>query len=75
MGYVNNDPVGWSTDVRCWWKNDQTHFSSADIFEPQPLLNDANVCKYLDFSKPIASFQLADAAPLRRHTLRGHHHG
>jgi len=39
-------------------ENEVTHFVSADIFEPQDVLEHPLVRKYLDFSKPIALLQV-----------------
>src|SRR5262249_14238926 len=46
-------------------ENDRTYFSAADIFKPAEVLNDEVVRRHLDFSEPIALYQLG--------TL--HHHG
>lgn len=56
--YVDNDPVVLSHGRALLIENDQTHFCAADIFEPDQVLNDNIVRKYLDFSKPVALFQL-----------------
>lgn len=56
--YVDNDPVVVAHGRALLEENDQTHFSSADIFTPQHSVNDENVRRYLDFSEPIALFQL-----------------
>jgi len=39
--------------------HDKTHFSTADIFEPRQVINDEIVRRYLDFSQPIALFQIS----------------
>jgi SAM-dependent methyltransferase len=57
--YVDNDPVVLAHGRALLEENDQTHFSSADIFEPREVVNDEIVCRYLDFSEPIALFQLS----------------
>jgi hypothetical protein len=57
--YVDNDPVVLAHGRALLEENDQTHFSAADIFEPCQVLNDEIVRKYLDFSEPIALFQIA----------------
>jgi len=56
--YVDNDPVVLAHGRALLEENDRTHFSAADIFEPRAVLGDEVVCKYLDFSQPIALFQL-----------------
>ena len=57
MVYVDNDPVGVRTRALLE-ENDYTYFSAADIFEPRQVINDEVVHSYLDFSEPIALFQL-----------------
>lgn len=56
--YVDNDPVVLAHGRALLVENDQMHFSAADIFQPHQILNDDVVRKYLDFSQPIALFQL-----------------
>lgn len=56
--YVDNDPVVLAHGRALLEENDQTHFSAADIFQPDVVLGDHVVQKYLDFSQPIALFQL-----------------
>lgn len=56
--YVDNDPVVLAHGRALLEENDQTHFSAADIFTPREVINDKIVRVYLDFSKPIALFQL-----------------
>lgn len=56
--YVDNDPVVLAHGRALLEENDQTHFSAADIFEPREILDDEIVRKHLDFSQPIALFQL-----------------
>lgn len=56
--YVDNDPVVLSHGRALLLENDQTYFSPADIFEPRQVLGDKIVRKHLDFSQPIALFQL-----------------
>ncbi|MGH3342838.1 MAG: SAM-dependent methyltransferase [Carbonactinosporaceae bacterium] len=56
--YIDNDPVVLAHGRALLEENDQTHFSAADIFVPQEVLNDEVVRKHLDFSEPIALFQL-----------------
>lgn len=56
--YVDNDPVVLAHGRALLVENDQTHFSGADIFEPRQTLSDPIVRKHLDFSQPLALFQL-----------------
>jgi hypothetical protein len=56
--YVDNDPIVLAHGRALLEENDQTHFTAADIFKPEQILNDEIVRKYLDFSEPIALFQL-----------------
>ena len=56
--YVDNDPVVLTHGRALLVENDQTHFSPADIFKPHEVINDKIVRTYLDFSEPIALFQL-----------------
>jgi SAM-dependent methyltransferase len=56
--YVDNDPVVLAHGRALLVENDHTHFSAADIFEPSRIINDEVVQRYLDFSEPIALFQL-----------------
>jgi hypothetical protein len=56
--YIDNDPVVLAHGRALLEENDQTHFSDADIFKPDQIVNDEVVRKYLDFSEPIALFQL-----------------
>lgn len=55
--YVDNDPVVLAHGRALLEENDQTHFSAADIFNPEEILGDSVVRKHLDFSEPIALFQ------------------
>ncbi len=56
--YVDSDQVVLAHGRALLEENDQTHFSAADIFEPGQVLDDEVVRKHLDFSQPIALFQL-----------------
>ena len=56
--YVDNDPVVVAHGRALLEENGQTHFSVADIFKPHEIINDESIRKYLDFSEPIALFQL-----------------
>ncbi len=56
--YIDNDPVVVAHGRALLEENDQTHFSAANIFKPHEIINDKVVRRYLDFSEPIALFQL-----------------
>ncbi|MEV0053732.1 SAM-dependent methyltransferase [Saccharopolyspora shandongensis] len=56
--YVDNDPVVLAHGRALLEENSQTHFSPADIFEPARILQDEVVKRHLDFSEPVALFQL-----------------
>jgi len=56
--YIDNDPVVLAHGRALLEENDQTHFVSADIFKPEEIVNNELVRKHLDFSQPIALFQL-----------------
>ncbi|MGI9062711.1 MAG: SAM-dependent methyltransferase [Pseudonocardiaceae bacterium] len=56
--YVDNDPVVVAHGRALLEENDQTHFSAADIFQPREIVDDESVRTHLDFSQPIALFQL-----------------
>ncbi|ACU34532.1 SAM-dependent methyltransferase [Actinosynnema pretiosum subsp. pretiosum] len=56
--YVDNDPVVLAHGRALLEENDQTHFSAADIFDPEAILDDPVVREHIDFSKPVALLQL-----------------
>jgi hypothetical protein len=56
--YVDNDPVVLAHGRALPHENDQTHFCEADIFTPHQVIDDEGVRTHLDFSQPIALFQL-----------------
>ncbi|RKT82049.1 S-adenosyl methyltransferase [Saccharopolyspora antimicrobica] len=56
--YVDNDPVVLAHGRALLEENPQTHFSPADIFEPAQILQDDVVRSRLDFTEPIALFQM-----------------
>ncbi|MGH3796616.1 MAG: SAM-dependent methyltransferase [Pseudonocardiaceae bacterium] len=56
--YVDNDPSVLAHGRALLEENDRTHFIAADIFQPRQILDDETVRKHLDFSQPIALFQL-----------------
>ncbi len=55
--YVDNDPVVLAHGRALLEENDHTHLISADIFEPDHVVNNELVHRYLDFSQPIALYQ------------------
>jgi SAM-dependent methyltransferase len=56
--YIDNDPVVLAHGRALLEENDQTHFVAADIFKPDEVLSNEVVQTHLDFSQPIALFQL-----------------
>jgi hypothetical protein len=56
--YVDNDPVVLAHGRALLEDNDQTHLTAADIFKPREVLDDEIVSRHLDFSEPIALFQI-----------------
>lgn len=56
--YVDNDPVVLAHGRALLEENDRTHFVAADIFKPSEVIHNPIVQKHLDFSQPIALFQL-----------------
>ncbi|MGH3975690.1 MAG: SAM-dependent methyltransferase [Pseudonocardiaceae bacterium] len=56
--YIDNDPTVVAHGRALLEENDQTHFSAANIFKPDEVLNDEVVRTYLDFSEPVALFQI-----------------
>jgi S-adenosyl methyltransferase len=56
--YIDNDPAVLTHGRALLATNHHTHFSAADIFNPEEVLNDEIVRRHLDFSEPIALFQL-----------------
>lgn len=56
--YVDNDPVVLAHGRALLEENDQTHFVSADIFKPAEILGNETVRQHLDFTEPMALFQL-----------------
>lgn len=56
--YIDNDPVVLAHGRALLEENEQTHFSAADIFNPQQVLEDEVVRRHLDFTQPIALFQM-----------------
>jgi SAM-dependent methyltransferase len=63
--YIDNDPVVLAHGRALLEENDQTHFASADIFNPREILENETVNTYLDLSEPliflqVGTFQLHD---------------
>lgn len=56
--YVDNDPVVLAHGRALLEENERTHFVAQDIFNPEALLADESVRRYLDFDEPIALFHL-----------------
>ncbi|HEX2288859.1 MAG TPA: SAM-dependent methyltransferase [Pseudonocardiaceae bacterium] len=56
--YIDNDPIVLAHGRALLEENDQTHLVDADIFEPHTIIHNETVRKYLDFSEPIALFQM-----------------
>ena len=56
--YVDNDPVVLAHGRALLEENDHTHFTAEDIFEPEKILANEVVTKHIDFSQPVALFQL-----------------
>jgi hypothetical protein len=56
--YIDNDPIVIAHGRALLEENELTHFVSADIFEPEQLLDNELVRQHLDFDEPIALFQL-----------------
>lgn len=65
--YIDNDPVVLAHGRALLEENDQTHFASADIFNPPEILENEIVRKHIDFSEPliflqVGTFQLHNGA-------------
>jgi SAM-dependent methyltransferase len=56
--YVDNDPIVLAHGRAILAENDRTHLVSADLTRPGRLLEHPDVHRYLDFSQPIALFQI-----------------
>ncbi|MFL6124939.1 SAM-dependent methyltransferase [Actinophytocola sp.] len=56
--YVDNDPVVIAHGNALLEENDYTNFVSADIFQPQQVLQNPEVCRHLNFDEPIALLQV-----------------
>lgn len=58
MVYVDNDPVVIAHGRAILEENPNTHFVSADIFQPTDVLNNEVVRRHIDFSQPLALLQV-----------------
>ncbi|MEV4316954.1 SAM-dependent methyltransferase [Actinocrispum sp. NPDC049592] len=56
--YVDNDPIVLAHGRAILAENDRTHLVSADLTQPDALLAHADVRRYLDFSQPVALYQI-----------------
>lgn len=56
--YIDDDPVVLAHGRALLEENDFTHFTAADIFKPQEVLNDPVVRKHIDFDEPVAFLQM-----------------
>src|SRR5690349_1664461 len=55
--YIDNDPVVLAHGRALLEENENTLFVSADIFDPDEVLGNPEVRKFLDFDQPIAVIQ------------------
>ncbi|TDE09095.1 SAM-dependent methyltransferase [Jiangella asiatica] len=56
--YIDNDPVVLAHGRALLEENEYTHFVSADIFDPQSVMENPVVRKHLDLSEPVAFLQM-----------------
>jgi hypothetical protein len=56
--YVDNDPIVLAHGRALLAENDRTHFLAADLTQPEALLGNPDVVRRLDFSQPVALFQI-----------------
>jgi SAM-dependent methyltransferase len=56
--YVDKDPSVLAYGRALLEENDQTHLVDADIFHPKQVIDNETVRRYLDFSQPIALYQV-----------------
>ncbi|TCO52447.1 SAM-dependent methyltransferase [Actinocrispum wychmicini] len=56
--YVDNDPIVLAHGRAILAENDRTHLVAADLAKPEDLLAHPDVRRFLDFSQPIALFQI-----------------
>ncbi|TCP56303.1 S-adenosyl methyltransferase [Tamaricihabitans halophyticus] len=56
--YVDNDPVVLAHGRALLEENEHTHFTAADIFRPREIIENETVRAKLDFTRPLALFQV-----------------
>jgi hypothetical protein len=56
--YIDNDPVVLAHGRALLEENERTHFVSADIFQPQAILENEEIRAHIDFTEPLAFLQL-----------------
>src|SRR5207302_6716285 len=56
--YVDNDPVVLAHGRALIEENANTHFVAGDIFHPEEIMTHPEIRDFLDFSRPIALFQV-----------------
>lgn len=56
--YVDHDPIVLAHGRAILAENDRTHLVAADLTRPSDLLDHPDVQRYLDFSQPVALFQI-----------------
>lgn len=56
--YIDNDPVVLAHGRALLEENERSHFVSADIFNPQAVLDNQTVRKHIDFDEPLAFLQM-----------------
>jgi SAM-dependent methyltransferase len=56
--YVDNDPIVLAHGRAILAENDRTHLVAADLTQPAELLAHPDVQRYLDFTEPMALFQI-----------------
>jgi hypothetical protein len=56
--YVDNDPIVLAHGRAILAENDRTHLVAADLTRPGELLGHPDVVRYLDFTQPIALYQI-----------------
>jgi hypothetical protein len=56
--YVDNDPLVLDHGRAILAENSRTHLVAADLTEPAAVLDHPDVVRYLDFTKPVALYQI-----------------
>jgi len=56
--YVDHDPLVLAHGRAILAENDRTHLVAADLTKPDEVLNHPDVTRYLDFTKPVALYQI-----------------